>query len=906
MNTNVLRAVFLRNFVAYFASPTGYVFICVFVLLSSLAAFWPYEFFNANMANLDQLNRYFPLIMLVFIPAITMSVWAEERRQGTDELLLTIPAGDFDIVLGKYLAALAIYSVALVFSLVCNHEVLRILGNPDVGLFLSTYVGYWLVGVAMLAVGMVASFLTSNLTVGFILGAVFNTPFVAAMWGDAFLNPNIARAVKAWSIGERFADFGRGIISLSGIAYFAMIVVVMLYLCMVLIGRRHWARGRGWGIMVAHYAVRTVAVLVLAATATALFQRVDLRADVTEEKLSSLSPSTVELLGDLKLERPVRVDAFISPEVPKSYVQARADLLNMLHELRARGGNRVEVRIHDTEQFSENAVLAEKRYGITAQRVFSSERGTLDDEEIFMGVAFSSGLEKVILPFIDRGIPVEYELVRSLCTVTDQKRRKIGVLRTDAQLYGGFDFQSGSSRRNWPIIDELEKMYEVVEVDPSGPIADDFDALLAVQPSSLGPEEMDNFVAAVQSGIPTAVFEDPLPVFAGNVPATSAPRRPPGGMNPMMMGQRPPEKGDLGKLWQTLGVDFTGDQIVWQPYNPSPKLDYLPAECVFVDNSSNTPDAFNTEDPVASGLELLLFPFPGSLNKLNASVLEFEPLVRTGSNAGSVAYRDMMQMTMFGPGGLNPDRRATLSSMPYVLAAHIHGAAASEKDSAGESAETSEEPNPRPAEVEAIVVGDIDMLHHQFFELRKQGRNPEVGVDLTFDNVTFVLNVLDKLAGDDRFVELRGRRPEHRTLTRIDEKVDAAEKENAKRRNELQRKLEDAQADLEKELNERMEQLRKDMREKQLDDNEIGRRIAMALKDGQQRMQNRVDKIERENNVEIKRIDREQELEIRRLQDRYKFWAVALPPIPPLLVAVVVFFTRRAREREGVARSRLR
>ena len=150
MQRPVAYSVLKRNFYAYFANPTGYVFLCLFVLLTSMAAFFPYEFFNSNLGTLGQLNKWFTYIMLFFIPAITMSIWADERRQGTDELLLTLPATDFDIVIGKYIAAASIYTVSLLFSQFSTFIVLALLtqGDVDTGLFFSNYLGYWLIGLA--------------------------------------------------------------------------------------------------------------------------------------------------------------------------------------------------------------------------------------------------------------------------------------------------------------------------------------------------------------------------------------------------------------------------------------------------------------------------------------------------------------------------------------------------------------------------------------------------------------------------------------------------------------------------------------------------------------------------------------------------------------------------------------
>ncbi|MBN2217537.1 MAG: Gldg family protein [Pirellulales bacterium] len=924
MNCNLLRAIFARNFASFFSSVTGYVFIFFFVFFSVGITFGLDPIYNTNLANLDVLSSVYPFTMLLLIPAITMGLWAGERRDGTDELLLTMPGSDFDIVLAKYLSAAAIYTVSLLFAVVPCYYLLNQLASPgtgfalrpaiDVGLFASTFLGYWLMGLPAIGLGMVASFLTRNLTLAWLLGTALYVPLailialaivsmhVSGLFGD--LTPMLAE------INDSLTAPGRGTLSLLGAVFFLAVVVVAFYVCMVLIGSRHWGR-RGRLAMGLHYLVRTLALVVIAACVVVWARRAETRADLTAGQLTRLAGETRQLLGDLKSDRPVVIEAFLSPDVPQGYVPTRKNIESTIREMTALAHGNIVSRIIPTAEDTEEAVLAEG-YGIAPREVLDREGGSLSVRQVFLGVRVRSGLNSVTIPFIDRGIPVEYELIRSVCTVLEEKRKRVGILTTDARLYGQFDMQTMSAGRNWPVIDELEKQYKVVQVDASQPIdAADYDVLLAVQPSTLGPEQMDHFVAAVQAGLPTAIFEDPAPLLAG-VTGTSQRRRAPGGMG-MMMGQQSPPQGDIKKLWGLLGVDFLGDAVVQQKFNPFPRVtqfDEQP-EFVFI-NKACAEQPFNRDDPTSQGLQQVLFPFPGAITGLNSSKLNVEPLIETGTQTGTVQVNDLMRMTPFGPsGGLNPNRQSKFTGDAYILAARIRGEV---ETPAPETEGDDDQPPPKPktSKINVVLVGDIDMLSPAFFTIREQGDNPDLGIHFDFDNVTFILNVLDSLAGDNRFIAIRNRRPVHRPLARIDEQTKDARDQLAKAITKSTEKYQDAIREEQEQLNERVREIEKEMRAKNMDLMEIARRIEIVQQAGEKRVNAKIEQLERQRDREIRRARIDEKNAVSKVRVRYKLYAWFLAPVPPLLLGVFVFFRRwtsektHAREREKAIRARQR
>ena len=858
-HSRVIRAIFFRELGGYFSTPTGYVFITLFVFLSAMAAFWQERFFATNLANLDQLNRFFPYLLVFFIPAIGMSLWAEEKKQGTEELLLTLPASDFQVVLGKYLAGVAIYTVALAFSL-SHVVVLRWLGKPDPGLMITTYAGYWLMGASLLALAMLASLFTDNLTVAFILGAVFCSIPVFLNSAGTIVSGGTQRLAERLSVSEQFRDLASGVITLGAVAYFALLAGAALYLNVALLGRRRWPAGPKAPRLGRHLLMRAASLLVIVGAGALIASEARVRWDATSEKIHSLAPETAALLRNLERGNPVFIYAYFSPDVPRSYVDVRNNLIAMLREFDAAGADAVHSRIIETVKYSPQAREAQERYNIRPYRVPVTEESARAVNEIYLGLAFTCGSEEFVIPFFDRGLPVEYELMRSVRVVSRAKRRKVGILNTPAKLFGGFDFQSKAQTQDWSIVGELRKQYEVIQVAPDADYPADLDALVAALPSSLPQPQLDRLTEYVKRGKPVLVLLDPMPAFNLELaPNQIAQAESPFGPPPAS-----PARANVKPLLDALGVAWQTNRIAWDGYNPHPQLKSLPKEFVFIGKG------FNQKEPVTAGLQEMVLLYPGSLKP--AGKTTFTPLLETSDDSGAVRWEDLVQRSLFGV-AINQNAPHNAGKDRQVLAARVSGP------------------------VNAIIVADVDLIGEQFFELRRRGIE-----NLNFDNVTFVLNAVDQLAGDPSFIALRKRRPRHRTLEAVEARTRAYE---AKRLSETQ--TAEALADLRlKEAQARLDRSVAEV-ERRTDLDEQTRRIMIA---NLQSVENRRLSVarttiddEKQRQIENARADMENS--IRAIQNTIKLMAVALPPIPAFLVFIIVSIRRLRRERIGVSPDRL-
>lgn len=237
---NKVAIIFKRELQSYFATPVAYVFIVIFLILMGAFTFYLGRFYERGQADLQPFFIFHPWLYLVLIPAISMRLWAEERKSGSIELLLTLPVTMLQAVLGKFLAAWCFAGLALLLTFPIWITV-NYLGNPDNGAILAAYLGSFLMAGGFLAIGACLSAATRNQVIAFILtlvaGLVFllsGFPLVLDLF-SGWAPQGLVDAVASLSFLTHFEAISKGVIDLRDLIYFALVIGFWLYANAILI-----------------------------------------------------------------------------------------------------------------------------------------------------------------------------------------------------------------------------------------------------------------------------------------------------------------------------------------------------------------------------------------------------------------------------------------------------------------------------------------------------------------------------------------------------------------------------------------------------------------------------------------------------------------------------------------------
>lgn len=240
--TNIL-CVMKRELSDYFASPVAYVFIIIFLALLGFFSFQIDDFFGYGQANLTPFFRWHPWLFLILVPAIGMRQWAEERRSGSMELLLTLPIAAWQAITGKFLAAWLFVGLALFLTFPTVLTVIG-LGDPDMGIIVTGYLGSFMVAGIYLAISSVTSAMTRSQVVSFIVSVVICLLLVLAGWPmvtNIFVNwlpQNIVDGIAACSVLTHYESLQRGVIDTRDLVYAASIIIFCLFTTSVILRNR--------------------------------------------------------------------------------------------------------------------------------------------------------------------------------------------------------------------------------------------------------------------------------------------------------------------------------------------------------------------------------------------------------------------------------------------------------------------------------------------------------------------------------------------------------------------------------------------------------------------------------------------------------------------------------------------
>jgi ABC-2 type transport system permease protein len=352
-----------KEFGGFFASPAAFLFLGAFLAVTLFVFFWVETFFARNIADVRPLFEWMPVLLVFLVAALTMRAWSEERRAGTLETLLTSPVRPLQLVLGKFLAGLALVAVALLLTLPLPFTV-AMLGPLDWGPVVGGYVAALFLAAAYVAIGLYMSARTDNPIVALILTVavcgffyLLGSPMLTTLFGHG-----IGGVLALLGSGSRFDSITRGVLDLRDLYYYLSIVGVFLALNLFSLERLRWAgnpasrRHRQWGWLVGLAAANFIAGnLWLAPVGWA-------RADITQGHIYSLSDATRQYLG--QLQEPLLIRGYFSAKTHPLLAPLVPQLRDLLEEYAVAGKGRVQVEFVDPHEDQALEEEAASKYGI--------------------------------------------------------------------------------------------------------------------------------------------------------------------------------------------------------------------------------------------------------------------------------------------------------------------------------------------------------------------------------------------------------------------------------------------------------------------------------------------------------------------------------------------------------------
>ena len=243
---NQILSIFTREFSGYFSTPIAYVFIVIFLFLNGVFTFFLGDIYARGQADLEPFFTWHPWLYLFLVPALAMRLWAEERRVGTVELLMTLPVTVWQVVLGKYFAAWAFTGIALLLTFPVWITI-NYLGDPDNGVVIAAYIGSFMMAGAYLAIGSCISALTKNQVIAFVVAVVVcflftitGLPMVTHLF-SAWAPQAVIETIGSLSFITNFQNISRGVIDVSNLVYFASMIVFWLFVNTLVIDNRDGA-----------------------------------------------------------------------------------------------------------------------------------------------------------------------------------------------------------------------------------------------------------------------------------------------------------------------------------------------------------------------------------------------------------------------------------------------------------------------------------------------------------------------------------------------------------------------------------------------------------------------------------------------------------------------------------------